>query len=133
MQQVANLGNKTMMQKNLKNDWNPGTYVLLYEYSARAIQWIPLQQGSEGFKKLGVLLLWKVNPFMLRLLLSMGEKCKKFWKPSKPCLVGIHWKAIAEYYQMSTHVPWFQVFCIIFVLTKLAASSQRVKDYGDEM
>ena len=41
-----------------------------------------------------------------------------FWKPSKSCHVGIEWKAVAEYSQMSTHVPGIQsvifpVFCII--------------------
>ena len=67
---------------------------------------------------------------MLRLLLSIGEKCKKFWKPSKPCHVGIHWKALTEYTQMSTHMPWFQSFSAFlhdFVLAKLATSSIRVK------
>ena len=42
---------------------------------------------------------------------------KDFWKPPKPCHVGIHWKALAEYSQMGTHVPAFQSFlksyCII--------------------
>ena len=50
-------------------------------------------------------------------------------KPSKPCHVGIHWMTIAEYSQMSTNVPWFQsflkVFCIIFVMAKLATTSIR--------
>ena len=39
------------MQKNLKNNWNPCTWVLIWEYSARAIQWIPTQQGLDGFQK----------------------------------------------------------------------------------
>ena len=43
---------------------------------------------------------------------------KDFRKPSKPCHVGIHWTALTEYSQMSTHVPGFQsfqsIFCIIF-------------------
>ena len=32
----------------------------------------------------------------------------------KPCHVGIHWKAFAEYLQMSTHVPGFQLFFRLF-------------------
>ena len=51
---------------------------------------------------------------LLRLLLS---KAQDFWKPSKPSHVGIHWKALVEYSQMSTHVAglqWsFSCFCII--------------------
>ena len=49
-------------------------------------------------------------------LLSSKERIH-FWKPSKPCHVGIHSIALAEYSQMSSHVPWFQSFvrflCII--------------------
>ena len=55
---------------------------------------------------------------------------KNLWKPSKHCHVGIHLKALAEYSQMSTHMPGFQsfssFFCIIFVSAKLATSSIRV-------
>ena len=37
--------------KELKNDWNSGKWVLIWEYSARAIQWIPTWQGFDGFQK----------------------------------------------------------------------------------
>ena len=40
-----------MMQKKLKNDWNPGKWVLIWEYSARALQWIPTWQGLDYFQK----------------------------------------------------------------------------------
>ena len=30
-----------------------------------------------------------------------------FWKPFKLCHVDIHWIVLAEYSQMSTHVPGF--------------------------
>ena len=51
---------------------------------------------------------------MLRLLLSKAQERKEFWKPSKPCHVGIHWIALAEYSQESTHLPGFQSFFRIF-------------------
>ena len=51
---------------------------------------------------------------MLRLLSSKAQGCKDFPKTSKPCHVGIHWIALAEYSQMSTHVPGFQSFFKIF-------------------
>ena len=38
---VANLGQYKIRQKKLKYDWNPSTWVLIWEYSVRAIQWIP--------------------------------------------------------------------------------------------
>ena len=47
---VADLAN-TKWCKKRKNDWNPGTKVLIREYSGRAIQWIPTWQGLENFKK----------------------------------------------------------------------------------
>ena len=40
-----------MMQKKLKNDRNPGKWVLIWENLARAIQWIPTWQGLDGFQK----------------------------------------------------------------------------------
>ena len=44
-------GHYKMMQKNMKNYWNPGEWVLIWEYSARAIQWIPTWQGLGVFHK----------------------------------------------------------------------------------
>ena len=56
---------------------------------------------------------------MQRLLSSKAQGCKDFWKASKPCHVGIHWMALTEYSQMSTHLPglwsffrFFAPFCI---------------------
>ena len=55
---VANLAITKWCKKKLKNDWNPGTWVLIWEYSERVIQWIPSWQGLDGFKKLLCLVLW---------------------------------------------------------------------------
>ena len=47
-------------------------------------------------------------------------------KPSRLCHVVIHWIALAEYSQISTHVPGFQLFSGVLhhlVLDKLATSS----------
>ena len=65
---------------------------------------------------------------MLRLLSSKARGRKGLLKPSKPCHVGIHWIALAEYSQMSTHMPGFQSFSgflHLFVLVELATSSIR--------
>ena len=51
---------------------------------------------------------------MLRLLLSNAHGRKDFWKPSKTCHVGIHWKAPADNSSMSTHLPGFQSFSAFF-------------------
>ena len=37
--------------KNWKNYWNPAILVLIWEFSARAFQWIPTWQGLGGFQK----------------------------------------------------------------------------------
>ena len=58
-----------MTQKSLKNYWNPGKWVLIWENSARAIQWIPTRQGLDGFQKSlcpyvldeSSLSIWRVN------------------------------------------------------------------------
>ena len=65
---------------------------------------------------------------MLMLLPSTAQQ-----KTSKLCNVGIHWIALAEYYQMSNYFNTrvsaiFQsVFLHHFVLTKSATCSIRVK------
>ena len=66
---------------------------------------------------------------MLRLLSSKAQGRKDFQKRSKPCHVGIHPIALAEYSQMSTHLTGIQSFLGFlhhFVLAKLATSSIRV-------
>ena len=35
-------------------------------------------------------------------------QCIRVLRPTKPCHVGIHWIALAESSQMSSHVPGFQ-------------------------
>ena len=83
--------------------------------------------------KYTLLLKWKVYMIfltlpMLRLLSSEAQGRKDFWEPSKPCLVGIHLRALAEPSQMSIHLPGFRSFFLPhFVLAKLASSSLRVK------
>ena len=48
------------------------------------------------------------------ILSSEGQGRKDFRKPSKPSDVGIHWIALTEYSQMSTHVGigTFKIFTI---------------------
>ena len=53
---------------------------------------------------------------MLRQFSSITQWCKDFLKSSKPCHVGIHWIALAEYSQMRTHVPGFQSFSMVFCI-----------------
>ena len=37
--------------KKTENVWNPGKWVLIWEYSARSILWIATWQGLDGFQK----------------------------------------------------------------------------------
>ena len=57
---------------------------------------------------------------MLRLLSSRPQDQKDARKPSKHCLVGTHWKALAECFQMSTHLPGFQWFLHHFILGQIS-------------
>ena len=47
---VANFIHYKNDAKNLKNDWNPGKWVLIWESSARGFKWIPTWQGSDDFQ-----------------------------------------------------------------------------------
>ena len=59
--------------KNLIKYWNPSTRVPIWEYSVRAIQWIPKWQGLKMvFKKPCVLVLWMKVASALE-----GFKCRR--------------------------------------------------------
>ena len=51
---------------------------------------------------------------MLRLLSSKAQERRYLSEPFKPCHVGIHWIALAESSQMSTHFPVFLSFFNFF-------------------
>ena len=51
---------------------------------------------------------------MLRLLSTEPQERKDHSKPSKPCHIGMHWIALAEYSQMNTQVSGFQSFFRLF-------------------
>ena len=85
------------------------------------------------FSELKKIFEWEllVNPSNAEAILSSkAQGHKYFWKPSKPCHIGIYWIALVEYSRMSTHMPGFQSFSGFlhyFVLAKLATSSLTVK------
>ena len=62
---------------------------------------------------------------MQRLLSSKAQERKDYWNPSKLCHVGIHWKALAEYSQMSTHVPGLQSFFSFFASFRIGQIYQQ--------
>ena len=53
-------------------------------------------------------------PPMLRLFSSKAQGPKDMFIPTKPCHGGIHWIALAEYSQMSPHVPGFQYYFVLY-------------------
>ena len=58
-----------------------------------------------------------VNPSNADVILSsIAQGRKDFWRPFKPCHVGIHWIPLPEYSQMSTHLPGFRSFFCFFCL-----------------
>ena len=66
------------------------------------------------------------------ILSSKAQDHKYILGLSKPYHVGIHWIALAEYSQMSTHMPRFQSFFLefgSFVLAKLVTSNVRVNQF----
>ena len=75
-----------------------------------------------------------INPFNTKAFSSKAQEHRKFWKSLNPCHVGLHWKALAEYSKMSTHLPGFQSFSSFFRIILyefkelyIATSSTRVK------
>ena len=43
-----------------------------------------------------------------------STRMQRFLKTFKPCQVGIHWIALAEFFQMNTHLPGFRSFSTYF-------------------
>ena len=67
-----------------------------------------------------------LNPFAAEVTFVQCTKSKTLRKSSKSCHLGIHWKALAEYSQTSTYLPWFQRFLSISCWTNYK-KSKRVK------
>ena len=70
--------------------------------------------------------MYSVNPSNAEASFFLSTRMHIFWKKSyKTCNVGIHWIALTEYSQMSTHLPGFQSYFRFhdFVLAKLATSN----------
>ena len=51
-----------------------------------------------------------IKPFNAEATSVQRTRMQLFWKPSKPCHVGIHWIALTELSQMSTNLTGFQLF-----------------------
>ena len=50
------------------------------------------------------------NPSNAEVTFVQSTRAQRFLKPSKPCHVGIHWKALIEYSpQMSINMPGFSL------------------------
>ena len=117
IQLVANLAN-TKWCKNLKNDWNSGTWVLIWEYSVRAIYWLPIWQGLGGFQKsFSILVLWMKEAFALEgstliycwwLICLNQNYAKKAEQWLKPWLMGTHLRVLCESYLMYTNMTGFR-------------------------
>ena len=60
---------------------------------------------------------WCFNPSNAEATFCPKDKDPNIFEKHLNPHVGILWIALIEYFQMSTHVPWFsvifQVFCII--------------------
>ena len=69
---------------------------------------------------LKIYLVKELNPFNAEATFVQSTRMQRFWKPSKPCHTGIDLIALAENFQMSTHVPGFQSFFRYFFYLVLA-------------
>ena len=111
---VTDLAN-TKWCKKTKNYSNRGKWVIIWKYSVR----VTMNTNKTGFRWFSIIL-----P-MLRILSSKAQGLKVFWKPFKPCCVGIHWVVLAEFSQMSTHLAGFQSFFRFFASSYIGQISQQ--------
>ena len=64
-----------------------------------------------------------VNPSNAETTFVQSTRMQRSLNSSNPCHVGIHWKALTEYSQMSTLVPGFQSFSVFLHHFTLDSSS----------
>ena len=55
-----------------------------------------------------------INPSNDEATIAQSARAQRLLKSPKPCHVGMHWIALTEYSQMSTHVPGFRSFFSFF-------------------
>ena len=102
---ICSLTVKSLIMAQQRKLWGLETKSLLEDPTDGSFYFFPLEQPKD---------MQALTLSMLRILLSKGQECKYFWKSSKPYHIGIHWIALAEYSQMSTHLPGFQSFFRFF-------------------
>ena len=107
------------IEENLKNIWR----AIVQHIRNNIYQWNICYASAGLSRHLHICL-------TMTLCSSKAQGCKYFWKPFKPCHIGIHRKALAEYTQMSTHMPGFQSI-YRFYSVKLATSCIRVNYTSD--
>ena len=66
--------------KKLKNDWNPYTWGLIWEYSARAFKWIPTWQGGDRFQKSSLPCPSDESSLIIRRVKSILASTYDFWQ-----------------------------------------------------
>ena len=70
----------------------------------------------------------RINPSNAEATFVQSTRKQDYSKTSKPCCVGIHWRALAEYSQMITYMSGFQSFFRIFAsffIGQITTSSMR--------
>ena len=76
----------------------------LNQYMITEKQWAEKKRSDTMF----------LNPSNAKATFVQSTWLQSFRKTSKSCHVGIYWKALTEYSQMSTHMSWFQSFFVCF-------------------
>ena len=96
---------------NLKNGWNLGTWVLIWEYSARAIHWIERWQGFYVFQI-------SLHPFTLdESIFNMCRYRKALYLPLLvfQSLPSIYWLYLMQrYWRRLYYIPWLWLWLIAF-------------------
>ena len=100
-----------MMQRDLKDDWNPGTWVFIWEYSARPIQLVLIWPGLDVFQKclcpcvlegcsLSIgrvksdwnlakwVLIWDYSARVIQCI-PTWQSLDGFWKSLRPCALDV--------------------------------------------
>ena len=111
---MVTLANTKWRKKNLKNNWNPGTLVLIWVYAASPSNKYQHDWVKMIFKNLCVLVLWIKVALVLKgltLVSQLGryKMMQKTWKRLKLWQLGTHLRVLNKSYLMNTNMTGLRV------------------------
>ena len=121
--------------KKLKNDCNPGIWVLIWEYSLKKFQWIPTWQGIGGFEKSLCLCVLGESSFSIRrvklafdFVFLLLRRLLSQWDPHRYPVIGLHNRLVLTYEEILD-----QIEDLLFIIISKSSLFLRSNSYSSTL